>query len=111
MNIKSKFWITLDGEKVFGKGPCTLLKMVEKLGSLNKAAKELNMSYSKAWGIINRAERLLGYSLLETKTGGTGGGGSYLTDKAKILIKDYDLFSNEARISLEGIFKKYFKGL
>ena len=69
--------------KSFGKGPCILLKTIDKLGSLNKAAKELNMSYSKAWSIINRAERVLGYSLLETVTGGADGGGSYLTPKAK----------------------------
>lgn len=111
MNIKSKFWITLDGEKVFGEGPCTLLKMVGRLGSLNRAAKELGMSYSKAWTIIDRAERLLGYALLETKTGGIGGGGSYLTDRARALIEGYDLFFSEARISLEGIFNKHFKGL
>jgi molybdate transport system regulatory protein len=33
----------------FGEGPCELLKLVEKTGSLHKAAMEMNMSYRKAW--------------------------------------------------------------
>lgn len=53
-----------------------MFHVLNKLGSLNKASNELNMSYSKAWNIVNRAETLLGYSLLMTNTGGVSGGGN-----------------------------------
>ncbi|WP_081722888.1 winged helix-turn-helix domain-containing protein [Schnuerera ultunensis] len=111
LKLESRFWVVQDGEKVFGKGPCLLLKSVDRLGSLNKAAKELNMSYSKAWSIINRAEKVLGYSFLETETGGIDGGGSYLTSRGKALIQVYEEFSREAEESVEGLFKKYFKDI
>lgn len=89
LRLGSKLWLVQDEEKAFGKGPCLLLETVDKLGSLNKAAIKLNMSYSKAWSIIKRAESMLGFSLLERQTGGIDGGGSYLTPRAKVLIKTY----------------------
>lgn len=111
LELRVEFRIVRDGEKVFGRGPLILLEAVDKLGSLNKACNELNMSYSKAWSIINRAETLLGYSLLETYTGGLDGGGSSLTLKARTLIKAYRNFSKEAEETLEQLYKKHFKDI
>lgn len=111
MELDVEFRITQDGQKIFGKGPLILLEKVDKLGSLNKASNELNMSYSKAWSIINRAETLLGYALLITYTGGADGGGSSLTPKARDLIKTYKEFCQEAEKSLAEIYIKHFKDI
>lgn len=92
----------------FGKGSYVLLERVGRLESLNKAANELNMSYSKAWSIIKKAENVLGYKLLERHIGGVDGGGSYLTPKAEVLIKAYRDFCKEAEDNLEELCKKYF---
>ncbi len=109
--LEKKFRITKGGERIFGAGPCMLLEKVEELGSLNKAAQELNMSYSKAWSIIHKAERELNRKLLETQIGGEEGGGSYLTDEAKGLIKAYRNFCKEADEVLEKLFKRHFKDI
>lgn len=111
LKLESRFWMSVEGEKVFGRGPYVLLKTVDRLGSLNKAAKELNMSYSKAWAIIRRAERLLGYNLLTSVTGGVDGGGSCLTSKAKDLLKAYEGFIEEAEEAVEMIYDKFFKDI
>lgn len=108
MDIESKFWITKDGIKVFGEGPYLLLQGIKKFGSLSRASKELNMAYSKAWSIIKRAEKKLGYNLLESEVGGPGGGGSNLTVEGKKLLDTYREFSREAEESIEEIFEKYF---
>ena len=42
-----------DGEG-FGRGRVELLQLVDELGSLSKAAKQLGMSYRGAWGKIRR---------------------------------------------------------
>ena len=111
MQLRVEFRIMKDEEKVFGRGPLILLETVDRLGSLNKACNELNMSYSKAWSLINRAENLLGYSLLETSAGGVDGGGSSLTSKARILIKTYKNFCEEAEKNLEVLYEKHFKNI
>lgn len=108
MELERKFRIIKDGERVFGEGPCMLLEKVDECGSLNKAAQELNMSYSKAWSIIHRAEMKLKIKLLETQIGGEEGGGSYLTYEAKSLIKAYRDFCKEADEVIGELFKKYF---
>ena len=53
MKLNYSIWIETDqGEKFFGRGPYQLLYRVNQLGSLNKASKEMNMSYSKAMNIM-----------------------------------------------------------
>ncbi|WZL74989.1 LysR family transcriptional regulator [Clostridiaceae bacterium 35-E11] len=103
-----KIWLEKD-KKAFGEGPCKLLEKVEKLGSLNQAAKEMGMSYSKAWNIVNRAEEQLGFLILERRTGGTEGGGSLLTKEAKILMKQYKDFYQEAETLLTSLYKKHLQ--
>ena len=39
-------------EKAFGPGMVMLLREVERTGSLQKAAKNMNMAYSKAWKML-----------------------------------------------------------
>jgi len=48
MEIKSKLWIEVDGEPVFGRGRRFLLQAIDKYGSINQAAREINISYRRA---------------------------------------------------------------
>ena len=54
------------GLPFMGRGPVELLRGIERLGSINQAAKEMNMSYVKAWKIIKRMEASLGGKMLKT---------------------------------------------
>ena len=70
-------------EKFFGPGIAVLLHRVEEYHSIRQATASMGMAYSKAWAIIRRAERELGFPLLNTTTGGKeGGGASFGTDRA-----------------------------
>lgn len=69
MRLRYKIWLETEG-KAFGEGPLQLLRQVDKLGSLSMAAQELNMSYSKAWKLINLLESNLGFKLLQREIGG-----------------------------------------
>ena len=57
--------------------------------SMKDACGEMGMSYSKGWKIINRAEKELGYELLERRHGGKSGGKCTVTEKGKSLMKRY----------------------
>lgn len=108
--LKYKIWLEKDG-KVFGKGPYELLMGIKKYGSLSESAKQLNMSYNKAFNLIKDIEKRLGYELIKRKTGGSGGGGSQLTEQAEELLSKYILFANECDERLNEIFKKHFEHL
>ncbi|NPA52778.1 MAG: LysR family transcriptional regulator [Aquificae bacterium] len=88
--VKFKVWLEKDGEIIMGLGREKLLKAVKKHGSISKAAKEVGISYKKAWSYIKAMEKRLGKKLVETKIGGAGGGGSRLTKEAEKLIKEFD---------------------
>ncbi len=47
-------------EKAFGPGMVMLLREVERTGSLQKAAKNMNMAYSKAWKMLKRGRKRMG---------------------------------------------------
>ncbi len=102
-----KIWLDHHG-KAFGEGPYELLKRVEKTTSLNKAAQEMGMSYSRAWKLIQTIEKRLGFSLLDKKIGGLCGGGSQVTPKGKELMKRYEQFEKEARKAIEKAYQKHF---
>jgi len=107
MKVACKIWLDHRG-KAFGDGPCQLLKRVEKTNSLHEAAHQMDMSYSKAWKLIQTMERRLGFSLLDKKIGGRSGGGSQVTPKGKELMKRYEKFEKEARKAVEEAYQKHF---
>ena len=79
-------------EKFFGPGIAALLHRVEEYRSLRQATASMGMAYSKAWAIIRRAERELGFPLLSTTTGGSQGGGAILTPEGRTFLQQYDRF-------------------
>ncbi len=95
-------------EKCFGPGIAQLLEIVNETRSLRSAALQLNMSYSKAWGIIKHAEDQLKFKLLESSTGGKGGGGAQLTAKAVKLLSDYRAFERESKEVVGTLFDRHF---
>ncbi len=98
-----------DSEKFFGFGPYLLLKETEKTGSLRKAATSMDMAYTKALKLIKTAEINLNFKLIETTTGGKGGGGSILTKEATELILNYEQFKREIDEYTQIRFRELFK--
>jgi len=109
VKIKSKFWIEVDGRPVFGSGRRYLLEAIDKHGSINQAAKEINISYRRAWSYLNTMEERLGMKLIERQTGGKDGGGAVLTEHARTLLKRYkDLESGLQKI-VDERFRRIFQ--
>lgn len=104
--VKFKVWLEKDDEIIMGLGREKLLKAIKKHGSISKAAKELGISYKKAWSYIKAMEERLGKKLVETKIGGSGGGGSKLTKEAEKLIKEFDKILETVEKALSKINKK-----
>lgn len=93
-----------DGEdgKALGGGLVSLLRGVEESGSLNRAAKDMHMAYSKAWKLMNTTEEHLGVTLIERD----GARGSALTDEGKLLLRCYDAVSREVEIYANELLRR-----
>jgi len=66
-----------------------LLEALDATGSLRKSASAAGYSYKGAWMILEAACELANQPLLETSTGGSGGGGTRLTAAARELLKTW----------------------
>lgn len=89
---KTRFKITLTVESedkvVVDETTIKLLKLIESKGSLLAVTKDLGISYSTAWDLINKAERGLGERLVNAKRGHSGG--MRLTAEGKEFLEKYD---------------------
>ncbi len=69
-----------------GKPAILLLQALERTGSINSAAQALGIQYKSAWQKLDQINNLLPYPLVVKRTGGSGGGGSVLTEEGKELL-------------------------
>lgn len=90
--LRVHLWLESGGGMLFGLGRVQLLELVLRLGSLNRAAKALGMSYRAAWGRIKRTEEALGEPLLAKASGRKG---YELTPLAQALLTDFTAWHNE----------------
>ncbi len=109
MEIRSKLWIEIDGKPVFGRGRRYLLQAIDTCGSINQAAKEINISYRKAWGYIRAMEERLHMKLLERQAGGKNGGGATLTEDARKFLKKYEALESGIQEIVDKRFQYIFK--
>lgn len=91
LQVRSKIWLQIDGEPVFGQGREELLLLIQKGHSINAAAKSMGIPYRKAWTYIDAMERRLGFPLVTRQKGGVGGGVSALTPQAAALLEKFEL--------------------
>ncbi|WP_428741174.1 winged helix-turn-helix domain-containing protein [Tenacibaculum sp.] len=89
-NIKSRIWIEANDKVFLGEGRIQLLKSIGKTQSLSKSAKELKMSYKKAWNLIDSVNNNAKQPVVVKTTGGSGGGGTMLTPYGEKLILVFD---------------------
>jgi molybdate transport system regulatory protein len=119
MKIHLKLSVLNDqGEPFMGRGPVQLLQGIERLGSINQAAKEMHLSYVKALKIIKRIEIGLGGKILKTKIGGKDHGGSELTPLANKFIEcfmayeaEVENFAQKQFTSVKGRLEAMEKGI
>ncbi|MBC8038626.1 MAG: LysR family transcriptional regulator [Rhizobiales bacterium] len=90
------FRIEMAPGKRLGPGKIRLLELVGKTGSISAAARAMEMSYRRAWLLIEESNGLFAAPLVESSTGGVGGGGARLTDLGHSVIAAYRAIETEA---------------
>ena len=78
--LRGRLWIEGAEGTFLGYGRVVLLERIRDHGSITAAARSMDMSYRHAWNLVDSMNRQSRVAVVETSTGGRGGGGARLTD-------------------------------
>ncbi|MCR6628964.1 MAG: winged helix-turn-helix domain-containing protein [Magnetospirillum sp.] len=84
-----KLRVKLCSFAALGPGKADLLETVDRRGSITAAAKDLGMSYRRAWMLIDEMNRAFREPVVGTVSGGKTGGGTRLTDLGREVLAIY----------------------
>lgn len=77
------------GDRMLGPGKIQLLEAIHTKGSLSAAAKEIGMSYMRAWNLVQELNRDRARPMIEISRGGRSGGFASLTALGEKVLKLY----------------------
>src|SRR4051812_25781129 len=88
--------IDLDTEGRIGLGKIALLENIDKHGSISAAGRAMDMSYKRAWDLVDEINRICRQAAVERQTGGKNGGGAVLTAFGISLVSRYRKIERDA---------------
>jgi molybdate transport system regulatory protein len=91
-----------------GPGKIALLEAISKTGSITAAARSMDMSYRRAWLLVDAMNKLLREPAVTTKVGGAGGGGgTRLTPVGRKIIQHYHSIEMRTRAAARREFDAF----
>ncbi len=94
-----------------GPGKVDLLEAIERAGSISAGARELGLSYRRAWDLVDTMNHCFKQPLVERVKGGKGGGGAQLTDHGRQALKLYRTMETKALKALDPQWQSLQKSL
>ena len=88
--------IDLDAKGRIGPGKIQLLENIHACGSISAAGRAMEMSYKRAWDLVDEINRICRHAAVERQTGGKNGGGAVLTPFGLSLVARYRKIERDA---------------
>jgi molybdate transport system regulatory protein len=108
---ETKLSIRLDlgnGDRI-GPGKISLLEAIRNAGSISAAARQLGMSYRRAWLLVEEINNSLDQPAVESSAGGHQGGGAVVTPNGERLVATYRAIENISRAAAKDEFRALAK--
>lgn len=81
--------IDIEADRRIGPGKIALLEQIKEHGSISAGGRALEMSYKRAWDLVEEISEVCGKPVVASRTGGSRGGGATLTPFGEALIERY----------------------
>ena len=114
LKIVGSLSLGIDAQNLLSDKRIALLEKIGECGSITQAAKGVGLSYKGAWDAVDTMNGMFGEPLVETMTGGKGGGGTQLTatgirivDTYKALLREHQRFMSAASNGIENFDNIY----
>lgn len=85
-NVALRLWVERKGNAILGRGRLDLLEAIDRWHSISAAARQLGMSYRRAWLLVQSVNEAADQPLVVAATGGSHGGGAHLTNPGRRAI-------------------------
>jgi len=103
--LKPRIRVVCGKNIALGPGKVELLALVGETGSIGEAAKRMEMSYMRAWTLIQTMNECFKSPLVVTVRGGQKGGGAKLTESGRRALELYRQIEEESVRASETIWK------
>lgn len=100
--IKLNLRLTFPGGVPLSHGKAELMELIRETGSIRQAAARMEMSYRRAWLLVDELNHLFRVPVIETKKGGKSGGGAALTEFGEELLGRFRAMEARTMRSLAG---------
>jgi len=81
--------IVFEGGAMLGPGKADLLDAIRETGSIAAAARTMNMSYKRAWMLVETMNAAFRGPVVQSSRGGNSGGGAALTELGAAVVAEY----------------------
>src|SRR3954469_8077112 len=83
-----------------GPGKARLITLIASTGSISAAAREMGMSYRRAWLLVEALNASFAEPVVTTAVGGNRGGGAVVTDFGKRITAAYYAMESKASAAI-----------
>lgn len=105
--LKPRLRILFGPDIALGPGKAALLDAVARSGSISAAAREMGMSYRRAWLLVDTMNRCFKAPLVEASKGGAGGGGARVTELGLEVLARYRAMELKAAASVAAEMREF----
>ncbi|HTV46772.1 MAG TPA: LysR family transcriptional regulator [Stellaceae bacterium] len=89
--------IDFDQDRAIGPGKIKLLELIDSLGSIAAAGRQMGMSYRRAWLLVDSVNHCFRQPVVASQAGGQNGGGASLTELGHAVVQHYRAVEAAAR--------------
>jgi molybdate transport system regulatory protein len=94
--------VALTSRHHIGPGKVRLLELIDEHGSISAAARAMDMSYRRAWLLVENMNTMFRSPVLTPEVGGMQGGGAVLTRLGREIIVRFRRMEAAARKAIAG---------
>lgn len=104
--MRLRLRVLADSAIALGPGKADLLDAIAETGSISAAARRMDMSYRRAWILVDTMNACFASPLVTTARGGADGGGAALTHTGRTVLAMYRALSRTAEQRFAPLIRK-----
>lgn len=99
------------GNPAMGPGKAELVSRIEATGSISAAAREMGMSYRRAWQLAEAINASFAEAVIVTAVGGKKGGGAAVTEYGRQLVAQFHAMEEKASVAIADDLSRFTRQL